>query len=98
MHKAGAYLTDAFFPDRTRSATLRALRGQHRVSDATRYNTPFNAAFSTEGGYFDWLELPENKVRLTDFGRAMTGARGWETAENILGGAFLSLMEVQRCH
>ena len=95
MLKAGVYLTDALFPDRPRSATLRALRGQHRVSDATRYNAPFNAAFATEGGYFDWLELPENKLRLTDFGRAMTGARGWETAENILRGAFLSLAEAQ---
>ncbi|KAL1945651.1 hypothetical protein VTO73DRAFT_1653 [Trametes versicolor] len=53
-----------------------------------RYQTPFNLAFRTELGYFQWLELPENARRITNFGRAMVAARAWEVAENIVD-AFL---------
>ena len=53
-----------------------------------KYKTPFNLAFRTELGYFDWLELPENKSRLAEFGRAMTGARAWEISENIITGVY----------
>ena len=53
--------------------------------------TPFNVAFRTQAGYFEWLELPENKLRLSDFGRGMTGARAWEVTENIIGGTSFTL-------
>ena len=51
----------------------------------------FNVAFDTKLGYFPWLERPENKARLSQFGRGMTGARLWEVAENIIGGTHATI-------
>lgn len=91
--KSTAYMTDALLPWTERATSLRALRdrdGADSHASAARrepkYETPFNLAFRTELGYFDWMELPENKARLSEFGRAMTGARLWEVAENVIGG------------
>ncbi|KAI0682055.1 S-adenosyl-L-methionine-dependent methyltransferase [Cerioporus squamosus] len=81
--KSTAYMTDALLP-----WTERATNGAGATSPTAREpknETPFNLAFRTELGYFDWMELPENKARLSEFGRAMTGARLWEVAENVIG-------------
>ncbi|KAI0360847.1 S-adenosyl-L-methionine-dependent methyltransferase [Trametes cingulata] len=84
FYKSCAYITDQLLPERERSVALRKLRDRERKSEPpARYKAPFNLAFDTELGYFDWLEQPENKTRLTQFGRAMTGARGWEANEDI---------------
>ncbi|KAH9894797.1 S-adenosyl-L-methionine-dependent methyltransferase [Cubamyces lactineus] len=83
--KAVAHLTDQLLPTRERARTLRAILDKdHKGALPEKYKTPFNLAFRTELGYFDWLELPENKSRLAEFGRAMTGARAWEISENIV--------------
>ncbi|KAI0666641.1 S-adenosyl-L-methionine-dependent methyltransferase [Trametes maxima] len=83
--KSVAHLTDQLLPTRERSVTLRKLLDEDRKTPLPpTYKTPFNLAFRTELGYFDWLELPENKLRLREFGRAMTGVREWEGGENIV--------------
>ncbi|KAJ2964529.1 hypothetical protein NUW54_g14236 [Trametes sanguinea] len=86
--KAFSFLSDQLLPTRERAVTLHSLLGGDRkdTKPIKAYKAPFNLAFRTELGYFDWLELPENKTRLTEFGRAMTGARGWEVSENIVNG------------
>lgn len=53
---------------------------------APKWVAPFNLAFNTRLGYFDWLELLENVGRLNRFGHAMTGTRQWETKDSILKG------------
>ncbi|TBU24980.1 S-adenosyl-L-methionine-dependent methyltransferase [Dichomitus squalens] len=86
--KSIAHMTDALLPDRERAISLRKLlyrRGQSDSATNVKYKTPFNLAFRTELGYFEWLELPENKTRLRDFGVGMTGTRPWEIVENIIG-------------
>ncbi|KAI0373557.1 S-adenosyl-L-methionine-dependent methyltransferase [Pilatotrama ljubarskyi] len=83
--KSVAHMTDHLLPERERSVISRKLLdGDHNGQRPAKYKTPFNLAFRTELGYFDWLELSENKSRLAEFGRAMTGARGWEVTENII--------------
>ncbi|KAI9059147.1 S-adenosyl-L-methionine-dependent methyltransferase [Trametes sanguinea] len=84
--KAFSFLSDQLLPTRERAVTLHSLLGgDSKVNKPIKaYKAPFNLAFRTELGYFDWLELPQNKTRLTEFGRAMTGARGWEVSENIV--------------
>lgn len=52
----------------------------------TKWVAPFNLAFNTPLGYFEWLELPENAARFNRFGHAMTGTRQWETKDGILKG------------
>ena len=92
--KSVAYMTDALLPHRERAVSLRKLQDSNVTPNGTgvvRYKTPFNLAFRTELGYFDWLELPENKARLSQFGRGMTGARLWEVAENIIGGTHATI-------
>lgn len=85
--KSAAYLVDALLPNRGRAAALRALHSNASTPQAgATYATPFHAAFRTELGYYSWIELPENKVRLEGFGRAMANSRSWEVTENILEG------------
>lgn len=85
--KAATHLTDHLLPERERTIATRTLLDGAREAAATaRYQTPFNLAFRTELGYFQWLELPENTRRMTNFGRAMVAARAWEVAENIIDG------------
>ena len=88
-------MTDALLPHMERAVSLRKLQDSNVTPNGTgvvRYKTPFNLAFRTELGYFDWLELPENKARLSQFGRGMTGARLWEVAENIIGGTHATIL------
>lgn len=80
-------MTDALLPNRERAVSLRKLLDHRGGSDTAvnvKYKTPFNLTFRTELGYFEWLELPENKTRLREFGVAMTGTRPWEVVENII--------------
>ena len=91
-------MTDALLPWTERAKSLETLWTKNNPGpsvterEATeQYETPFNLAFRTELGYFDWLELPENKARLSQFGRGMTGARLWEVAENIIGGTHATI-------
>ncbi|KAI0373418.1 S-adenosyl-L-methionine-dependent methyltransferase [Pilatotrama ljubarskyi] len=52
-----------------------------------QHATPFDLAFDTNLNYFNWLELPENLVRLERFGHGMTGTRyWWETQREVLHG------------
>lgn len=64
-----AYLTDNYLPHTARATSIRELTDASTSTGtatfAVKYETPFNLAFRTELGYFDWLELPGNKVRLT---------------------------------
>ncbi|RPD78566.1 S-adenosyl-L-methionine-dependent methyltransferase [Lentinus tigrinus ALCF2SS1-7] len=88
--KASAHMTDALLPWTPRATSLRKLWTKNPATTPEpgperEGNLPFNLAFRTKLGYFDWMELPENKARLAEFGRAMTGARLWEVAENIVG-------------
>ena len=66
--------------------------------------TPFSRAFSTDLGYFPWLEgaaaaaegpattgVYGNRFRLARFGKAMTGTSGWETPGAVFQGGSLSL-------
>lgn len=57
--------------------------------------SPFNLAFNTKLGYFEWLELPENASRFNRFGHAMTGTRQWETKDGILQG--MSMLSPCQC-
>ncbi|CDO77626.1 hypothetical protein BN946_scf184946.g19 [Trametes cinnabarina] len=83
--KAFGHLSDQLLPTRERAVTVRKLLdGDGNDKLPKIYKTRCNLAFRTELGYFDWLELSENKARLTEFGRVMTGARGWEVSENIV--------------
>ena len=82
--KSAAHLTNALLPDSPRAVSHNALRGKE--GSAGPYKTPFNSALRTQLGFFQWMELPENTVRLSDFGRAMTASRAWEVTENILDG------------
>ncbi|KAI0633823.1 S-adenosyl-L-methionine-dependent methyltransferase [Trametes polyzona] len=85
--KAATSLIDQLLPERPRSvATRKLLHDASGSSDVSpeSYKTAFNLALRTPLGYFQWLELPENEMRLTNFGRAMTAVRAWEVAENIL--------------
>ncbi|EIW62507.1 S-adenosyl-L-methionine-dependent methyltransferase [Trametes versicolor FP-101664 SS1] len=85
--KTATHLTDHLLPERARTLATRTLLDPARSTApaaTVRYQTPFNLAFRTELGYFQWLELPENARRMTNFGRAMVAARAWEVAENII--------------
>ncbi|KAI0737534.1 S-adenosyl-L-methionine-dependent methyltransferase [Daedaleopsis nitida] len=79
--KSMTFMTDALLPHKQRAASICS----HHSAAPTPYKTPFNLAFRTDLGYFEWLEQPENTARLREFGRAMTAARMWEVAENIIG-------------
>ncbi|TFK84126.1 S-adenosyl-L-methionine-dependent methyltransferase [Polyporus arcularius HHB13444] len=91
--KSSAYMADALLPWTERATSLRKLSNKDGAGATSltvrepKYETPFSFAFRTELGYFDWMELPENKGRLAEFGRAMTGARLWEVAENVVDSA-----------
>ncbi|KAI1791339.1 S-adenosyl-L-methionine-dependent methyltransferase [Ganoderma leucocontextum] len=83
--KSVAHITDTLLPNRDRATSLRKLLDQREASEsAPGYKLPFNLAFRTELPYFHWLELPENKRRLKEFGVSMTGTRSWEVVENII--------------
>ena len=95
-------MTDALLPWTERAKSLETLWTKNNPGPSVtereakeQYETPFNLAFRTQLGYFDWMELPENRARLSEFGRAMTGARLWEVAENIVGGALSSSLVTQ---
>ncbi|KAI0350580.1 S-adenosyl-L-methionine-dependent methyltransferase [Trametes cingulata] len=45
--------------------------------------TPFNLAYDTGEGYYEWLERPENAVELARVGRAMTAARAISSTHSI---------------
>ncbi|KAI0762979.1 S-adenosyl-L-methionine-dependent methyltransferase [Fomes fomentarius] len=76
-------LTDWALPDLTPEDHI----DTNFAGDLTpKWVAPFNLAFNTKLGYFDWLELPENIGRLNRFGHAMTGTRQWETKDGILKG------------
>ena len=92
-------MTDALLPWTERAKSLETLWGKNNPGTSAtereakeQYETPFNLAFRTQLGYFDWMELPDNRARLSEFGRAMTGARLWEVAENIIGGALFTYL------
>ncbi|KAI0644810.1 S-adenosyl-L-methionine-dependent methyltransferase [Trametes meyenii] len=90
--KFTSYMTEWLLPDmRVGSLIVDAKGGfdhpqqvETAAGSATQYASPFNLAFDTKLHFFQWLELPENRVRLNRFGRAMSGTRQWETTENIL--------------
>ncbi|KAI0737217.1 S-adenosyl-L-methionine-dependent methyltransferase [Daedaleopsis nitida] len=78
--KFSSCLTDWALPDLTPSPRIDTAQA------ATKWVAPFNLAFNTPLGYFEWLELPENTARFNRFGHAMTGTRQWETKDGILKG------------
>ena len=47
------------------------------------YQAPFNFAYRTDDHFYSWVERPENAQRLSQFGRAMTGARSVEGRVNV---------------
>ena len=86
--KAVVHITDTLLPNKVRATSLRTLLDQREASEPPiQYKVPVNLAFRTEVPYFHWLELPENKRRLKEFGLAMTGTRSWEIVENIIESA-----------
>ena len=86
--KAVVHITDTLLPNKVRATSLRTLLDQREASEPPiQYKVPVNLAFRTEMPYFHWLELPENKRRLKEFGLAMTGTRSWEIVENIIESA-----------
>ncbi|KAI0824042.1 S-adenosyl-L-methionine-dependent methyltransferase [Trametes gibbosa] len=88
FYKANAYLVDQLLPERERSVAVRKLLQETRQPGdgppQTKFQTALNLAFSTDLSLFQWLELPENKRRLADFGRAMFAVRAWEVSEHIV--------------
>ncbi|KAH9851408.1 S-adenosyl-L-methionine-dependent methyltransferase [Lenzites betulinus] len=84
--KAIAYLVDQLLPERERSVTSRKLLQKTRggASPPPKAPTALSLAFSTDMGYFQWMELPENKIRLKTFGRGMFAARAVENSEHII--------------
>ncbi|KAI0324799.1 S-adenosyl-L-methionine-dependent methyltransferase [Cubamyces sp. BRFM 1775] len=87
--KSVAYLTEWLLPDtRTGSLTVDAKEDNER--DSADYlvqihaASPFNLAFNTKLGFFEWLELPENMRRYERFGHSMAATCQWETQGEIL--------------
>ena len=96
--KVSVYLTEWLLPDtRVGSYSIDAIestgdigtkRTSTQIDRMARYLTPFNLAFGTKLGFFQWLELPENRHRLVRFGHAMKGTSQWETKHEFLDGMF----------
>ncbi|KAI0653620.1 S-adenosyl-L-methionine-dependent methyltransferase [Cubamyces menziesii] len=92
--KVSVYLTEWLLPDtRVGSDSIDAIestgdihtkRTSTQIDRMARYLTPFNLAFGTKLGFFQWLELPENRHRLVRFGHAMKGTSQWETKHEFL--------------
>ncbi|KAI0653621.1 S-adenosyl-L-methionine-dependent methyltransferase [Cubamyces menziesii] len=76
--KSVAYLTEWLLPDtRNESLIINAENLGHAAS-------PFNLAFDTKLGFFEWLELPENSRRYERFGHSMVATCQWEAQGEIL--------------
>ena len=89
--KSVAHLTEWLLPDtRTESLTTdaKANREQGSAGHLTLSHaaSPFNLAFNTKLGFFEWLELPENHRRHERFGHSMAATCQWEAQGEILQG------------
>ncbi|KAH9888544.1 O-methyltransferase-domain-containing protein [Cubamyces lactineus] len=87
--KSVAYLTEWLLPD-TRIGNLTVDAKGNDERDCADYllhvqaASPFNLAFNTKLGYFEWLELPENSRRYERFGHSMAATCQWEAQDEIL--------------
>ncbi|KAH9888543.1 S-adenosyl-L-methionine-dependent methyltransferase [Cubamyces lactineus] len=82
--KVSVYLTEWLLPDtRVGSLSIDAT-GSTGGIHTQEHPTPFSLAFGTTMGFFQWLELPENRYRLVRFGHAMKGTSQWETKNEVL--------------
>ena len=59
--------------------------------------TALGKTFNFDGGFWNWLELPENKLRLARFGAAMNGINNMSYPNAILEGLIV-LRAFVDCH
>ena len=93
LSKSGMHLTEWLLPDvryinpSSHYDTPRE-PSQHSRDDqqGIRHFAPFNLAYRTKLGYFDWLELPGHAHKLKRVEHSMTGTAGWEVKGEVLRG------------
>ncbi|KAI0324802.1 S-adenosyl-L-methionine-dependent methyltransferase [Cubamyces sp. BRFM 1775] len=91
LSKSGMHLTEWLLPD-VRYINPSSHYGaspeppQHSRDDqqGIRHFAPFNLAYRTKLGYFDWLELPGHAHKLKRVEHSMTGTAGWEVKGEVL--------------
>jgi hypothetical protein len=76
--KANAYTVENLADDKTASS--------QESNDA-----PFNRAFNTRLGIWEWFELPENELRHRRFGKGMDGITNFFPAEHTIHGSHCSI-------
>jgi hypothetical protein len=62
-------------------------------------DAPFNRAFNTRLGLWEWFELPENELRLRQFGKGMDGITNFFPAGHTIHGSHNSIqyaIQIQR--
>ncbi|KAJ8475165.1 hypothetical protein ONZ51_g6743 [Trametes cubensis] len=85
LSKSGMHLTEWLLPDTRYINPISYYAASHENAEQEIHHfAPFNLAYRTELGYFEWLELPGHAHKLKRVEHSMTGTGAWEVKDDLL--------------